>query len=98
MAAGPNRPQENQENPAPRDNRREQGMGPLPLHGSGSAASMPNLAAAQIPGPGAGHVVAGETGAVPDDAADPFEKQGHEHAHHESGERPPWYRRLFRRH
>ena len=102
MVAGPHQPQENEHNgqrPEPRDGRRAEGMGPLPVHGSGSSAAMPNLAAAQIPGPGTAHILAGETAAVPDDAADPFEKQGHEHAHREPGRRHhrwPW--RLFKRH
>ncbi|WP_369045054.1 hypothetical protein [Sinomonas sp. P10A9] len=38
---------------------------------------MPHLAAAQIPGPDAGRLLAGENGTIPDDAADPVEKQGH---------------------
>lgn len=99
MAAETNRPDNSDEREAPGSGRRAEGVGPLPVHGSGSAASMPNLAAAQIPGPGAGHVIAGESGVVADDAADPFEKQGHQHVHHEPGRREPWYRRLFgRRH
>ncbi|GAB3282188.1 hypothetical protein GCM10027449_23950 [Sinomonas notoginsengisoli] len=48
-----------------------------PSHGVGSNPGMPHLAAAQIPGPGVGRMLAGETGTLPDDAADPVEKQGH---------------------
>lgn len=48
-----------------------------PSHGVGSDPAMPHLAAAQIPGPGAGRMLAGETGTLPDAAADPVEKQGH---------------------
>lgn len=102
MAADPNRPQDTPEPSEfrPPEGRRPEGMGPLPVHGSAAAPSVPNLAAAQIPGPGTAHIIAGETGAVPDDVSDPFEKQGHEHAHSEPGQRRrhwPW--RLFgRRH
>lgn len=46
-------------------------------HGVGRNPSMPHLAAAQIPGPDAGRLLAGENGTIPDDAADPVEKQGH---------------------
>ncbi|MGM0928244.1 MAG: hypothetical protein ACQEXN_00855 [Actinomycetota bacterium] len=52
-------------------------IGPKPLHGMGRDLGMPNLAAAQIPGPGTGHVVAGEDRQLPDDAADPMERDGH---------------------
>lgn len=48
-----------------------------PSHGVGGNPGMPHLAAAQIPGPGVGHVLAGETGTLSDDAADPLEKEGH---------------------
>ncbi|WP_264795864.1 hypothetical protein [Arthrobacter mangrovi] len=58
----------------------EERMGPLPLHGSGDDPVMPNLAAAQIPGPGTGHVRAGEDGVLPDDVSDPFEQEGHQPA------------------
>jgi hypothetical protein len=52
-------------------------VGPKPLHGMGNDTVMPNLAAAQIPGPGTAHVVAGEDRRLPDDAADPMERDGH---------------------
>jgi hypothetical protein len=102
MVADTNRPQDTPEPREPQPGqagRRAEGVGPLPVHGSAAAPSVPNLAAAQIPGPGTVHIIAGETAVVPDDGADPFEKQGHEHAHHESGRRRrrwPW--RLFGRH
>jgi hypothetical protein len=40
--------------------------------------AMPNLAAAQIPGPGVGHVVSGDRYRPSDDAAGPSDKNGHE--------------------
>jgi len=57
---------------------RAEGIGPLPLHGSAGNPALPNLAGAQIPGPGAGHILAGEGGVLPDDVSDPFEQEGHE--------------------
>lgn len=48
-----------------------------PSHGVGSDPGMPHLASAQIPGPGAGRVLAGQGSTLSDDAADPVEKQGH---------------------
>ncbi|WP_043846078.1 hypothetical protein [Crystallibacter crystallopoietes] len=57
---------------------RAEGIGPMPLHGSAGDPVMPNLAAAQIPGPGTAHIIAGEGGVHPDDVSDPFEQQGHQ--------------------
>lgn len=51
--------------------------GGAPSHGVGHNPAMPHLAAAQIPGPSAGRLLAGENGTIPNDAADPVEKQGH---------------------
>jgi hypothetical protein len=77
---------------------RAEGMGPLPLHGSGDDPVMPNLAAAQIPGPGTAHVRAGEGGVLPDDASDPFEQEGHQHPGvvRSGGGFRRWLRRLRR--
>lgn len=50
--------------------------GGTPSHGVGHDPGMPHLAAAQIPGPSAGRMLAGETGTLPDDAADPVEREG----------------------
>jgi hypothetical protein len=58
---------------------RAEGIGPLPLHGSSGNPALPNLAGAQIPGPGTGHILAGEGSVLPDDVSDPFEQEGHEH-------------------
>ncbi|NKX52963.1 hypothetical protein [Arthrobacter mobilis] len=98
MAKGTERPHEDHNRPVPREERRDEGVGPLPVHGSASAPAMPNLAAAQIPGPGTAHIIAGETAAIPNEAADPVEKQGHQLAGRDGGRREgrwPW--RLFRR-
>jgi hypothetical protein len=51
--------------------------GRRPLHGSATSPGMPNLAGAQIPGPGTAHIYAGEDGRLPDAAADPWEQEGH---------------------
>jgi hypothetical protein len=61
--------------------------GGTPSHGVGHDPGMPHLAAAQIPGPGAGRMLAGETGALPDDAADPVEREGHTGARSRRGRR-----------
>ncbi|WP_433874520.1 hypothetical protein [Sinomonas atrocyanea] len=50
----------------------------VPTHGMGRDTAMPNLAAAQNPGPGVGHVVSGDRYRPSDDAADPVEKEGHD--------------------
>jgi hypothetical protein len=52
-------------------------MGPAALHGSASSPGLPNLAGAQIPGPGAKHLLYGEDGRLSDAAADPWELEGH---------------------
>lgn len=52
-------------------------MGPAALHGSADSPGLPNLAGAQIPGPGTGHVLYGEDGRLTDAAADPWELEGH---------------------
>lgn len=52
-------------------------MGPAPLHGSASSPGLPNLAGAQIPGPGTKHLLYGADGRLPDAAADPWELEGH---------------------
>jgi hypothetical protein len=57
---------------------RAEGIGPMPLHGSAANPAMPNLAGAQIPGPGTAHILAGEGGVLPDDVSDPFEQEGHQ--------------------
>jgi hypothetical protein len=67
-------------------------MGPKPLHGMGRDIGMPNLAAAQIPGPGTAHVVAGEDRRLPDDAADPMEQAGHLEQPRRSRSWIPWSR------
>ena len=65
-------------------------LGPKPLHGSATSPGQPNLAAAQIPGPGAGRLIAGEDGRLTNAAADPWELQGHLGS-------PGWLGRLFGR-
>lgn len=71
MAAGNNGPQDHGDDlvePADRDNRP-----------AGGAAAVPNLAAAQLPGPGASQLAAGETGSAPpapEGTEDPDEQQG----------------------
>lgn len=52
-------------------------LGPAALHGSASSPGLPNLAGAQIPGPGTRHIVYGEDGRLSDAAADPWELEGH---------------------
>lgn len=52
-------------------------MGPAALHGSASSPGLPNMAGAQIPGPGTKHVLYGEDGTLSDAAADPWELEGH---------------------
>lgn len=52
-------------------------MGPAALHGSASSPGLPNLAGAQIPGPGTKHLLYGEDGRLPDAAAGPWELEGH---------------------
>ena len=52
-------------------------VGPAALHGSASSPGLPNLAGAQNPGPGTGHLLYGEDGRLPDAAADPWELEGH---------------------
>lgn len=52
-------------------------LGPTALHGSASSPGLPNLAGAQIPGPGTGHLLYGENGRLTDAAADPWELEGH---------------------
>ena len=52
-------------------------MGPAALHGSASSPGLPNLAGAQNPGPGTGHILYGENGRLSDESADPWELQGH---------------------
>ncbi len=68
---------ENQEQPVANPIGPMERMGRKPLHGEGHDIGMPNLAAAQIPGPGTAHVVFGEDRQLPDDAADPMERDGH---------------------
>ncbi|WP_149956399.1 hypothetical protein [Zafaria cholistanensis] len=68
-------------------------LGPKPLHGSATSPGQPNLAAAQIPGPGVGRVVAGEDGRLTDAAADPWELQGHLGSQGSQS----WFSRLFGR-
>jgi len=52
-------------------------MGPASLHGSASSPGLPNLAGAQIPGPGTKHLLYGEDGRLSDEAAGPWELEGH---------------------
>ncbi len=52
-------------------------VGPAALHGSASSPGLPNLAGAQNPGPGTGHLLYGENGRLTDAAADPWELEGH---------------------
>lgn len=52
-------------------------LGSTALHGSASSPGLPNLAGAQIPGPGTGHLLYGEGGRLTDAAADPWELEGH---------------------
>ncbi|GAA1867222.1 hypothetical protein GCM10009715_13110 [Paeniglutamicibacter psychrophenolicus] len=52
-------------------------MGPAALHGSASSPGLPNLAGAQNPGPGTGHILYGENGRLSDESADPWELEGH---------------------
>jgi hypothetical protein len=54
-----------------------QRVGPAALHGSASSPGLPNLAGAQIPGPGTKHVLYGEDGRLSDAAAGPWELEGH---------------------
>lgn len=59
------------------------------LHGSADSPGMPNLAGAQIPGPGTGRILRGAGGRLPDDAAGPGDLLGHL-------ANRGWFRRLFR--
>ena len=52
-------------------------LGSAVLHGSASSPGLPNLAGAQIPGPGTRHVLYGESGRLTDAAAGPWELEGH---------------------
>ncbi|GAB4099269.1 hypothetical protein GCM10028789_14330 [Sinomonas halotolerans] len=52
-----------------------------PTHSMGRDPAMPNLAAAQIPGPGSGRAVLRE-GQPVEVTEDPYEKEGHLPAHH----------------
>ncbi|MEE1622503.1 hypothetical protein ACQ3I4_05830 [Zafaria sp. Z1313] len=51
--------------------------GPFTAHAAADSPGQPHLAGAQIPGPGAGRLLAGQDGRLPDDAADPLEREGH---------------------
>ena len=65
--------------------------GPRPLHGSATSPGMPNLAGAQIPGPGTAHIYTGEDARLPDAGADPWEQAAH------LGPDRGWFGRLLRR-
>lgn len=83
-------PMNAQRHPSENPLRDMQGHGPHGLHGSADSPGMPNLAGAQIPGPGTAHIYYGEDGRLPNEAAGPQELQGHLGVE-------GWVRRLFRR-